>query len=78
MSGSLFRCILLHSELILLKATIHLLTRVGVENSVKLVVFKILASDVLPIRGLSLSGASNKSSEYMGAKLQFVRINQLG
>ena len=25
----------------------------------------ILASDVLPIRDLSLSGASNKSSEYM-------------
>ena len=58
--------------------TIHLLTRVGVENSVKLVVFKILASDVLPIRDLSLSGASNKSNEYMGAKLQFVRINRLG
>ena len=35
-------------------------------NSVKLVVFKIIASDVLPIRDLSLSGASNKSSEYMG------------
>ena len=33
----------------------------------KLVVFKILASDVLPIRDLSLSGASNKSNEYMGA-----------
>ena len=38
----------------------------------------ILASDVLPLRDLSLSGASNKSSEYMGAKLQFVRINRLG
>ena len=46
------------------------------KNSVKLVVFKILASDVLPIRDLSLSGAFNKSNEYMGA--QFVRINQLG
>ena len=33
----------------------------------KLAVFKILASDVLPIRDLSLSGASNKSNEYMGA-----------
>ena len=31
------------------------------------IVFKILASDVLPVRDLSLSGASNKSNEYMGA-----------
>ena len=37
------------------------------KNSVELVVFKIVASDVLPIRELPLSGASNKSSEYMGA-----------
>ena len=41
--------------------------RLVLKNSVKLVVFKILASDVLPIRDLSLSGASNKSNEYMGA-----------
>ena len=37
------------------------------KNSAKLVVFKILASDVLPMRDLSLSGASNKRNEYMGA-----------
>ena len=45
-----------------------LINRLGLVliNSVKLVVFKIIASDVLPIRDLSLSGASNKSSEYMG------------
>ena len=30
------------------------------------IVFKMLASDVLPIRDLFLSGASNKSNEYMG------------
>ena len=49
-----------------MKATIHLLTRVSVEKLCK-IVFKILASDVLPIRDLSLSGAFNKSNEYMRA-----------